>query len=154
VSSKSFRPRHLQQRGRTQPSEKRVAPAPVSMSSVIADFGRVRSGSFAVLSRGNLSYHSGMSEQVPRRRISPFIAWPLCLLVLWVLYLASLGPVSWLLVHDKISIETYMRLSQTIYFPIQWVAENTHFLENNPMGRAYLSYVVWVAGPLMPEVSF
>jgi len=78
--------------------------------------------------------------------MSPWIVWPVCLVIFVVLYLASLGPVSALYSRGVISPEVGQRIVATVYFPIMWVGENTRILADNPIGQAYVAYVNWWVG--------
>ena len=84
-----------------------------------------------------------MSEQPQTRRTSPWIVWPVCMFFFVVFYLASFGPVWGLWANDRISGHTYQFLCDTVYFPIYSINDNTEFFHDNPIGRAYMSYVDW-----------
>jgi hypothetical protein len=83
------------------------------------------------------------ADQPAKRRTSPFIVWPVCLFFMVLLYLASLGPVTWLATNGAITVRTYDRMFQTVYFPVDWVRNNSRFLWDHPVGRAYVNYVDW-----------
>jgi hypothetical protein len=87
-----------------------------------------------------------MNDRPTKRRTSPFIVWPVCLVLFVVIYVASYGPFVWFWAHEKISLETGERIDKTVYFPIWWIGENTRFFEDHPVGRAYTSYIVWWIG--------
>lgn len=80
-----------------------------------------------------------MTNQPAKRRTSPLIVWPVCIVLMVVFYLASMGPVGWLWSRYWISSESY----ETVYFPLFWVQDHTDFLHENPIGRVYASYVGW-----------
>ena len=69
--------------------------------------------------------------------------WPACGFLLVVFYLASFGPVTWLAVNDGISQNTYNFLADTLYLPLSWLNGNTDFFDEDPIGRAYMKYVLW-----------
>jgi len=60
-----------------------------------------------------------------------------------LIYLVSLGPVMWLWAHDVIYADTFQMLYRSVYFPISSVRQNTDFFADNPIGRAYDSYLRW-----------
>ena len=78
----------------------------------------------------------------PRQRRRGWIAWPCGLAFLIVLYLASLGPWSYILFKGVLParIEGALML---MYSPIQLLDERTSFFDDNPFGRSYKEYVVW-----------
>lgn len=86
-----------------------------------------------------------MTNQPAKRRTSPLIVWPLCLLFLVAIYLASPGPIMWLEAHDRISESTSDMIFDTVYFPISWLGNNTDFFYDHPAGAAYVRYVYWWA---------
>lgn len=84
-----------------------------------------------------------MTAQTERRRVSPLVVWVASLVVLFALYLSSLGIVNRLRVQDRISTPTYELLCDTLYAPVIWVELNTELFWNNPLGRAYGRYLEW-----------
>lgn len=68
--------------------------------------------------------------------------WPACLYLMFVLYLASLGPVAWLYGHKHISGRTYDTIWKTVYFPLAWLEYESDFFDQ-PIGEAYTRYVDW-----------
>jgi hypothetical protein len=94
----------------------------------------------------SIAYYAAMSDQSnDRRRASHVIVWVMGVVVLVGGYLASFGPVHWLISRNYISSETHDRLCDTVYAPIVWVDMETDLLNDNPIGIAYYDYVEWFA---------
>jgi len=78
--------------------------------------------------------------------MSPWYVWPVCLLLLVAMYLASAGIVVWLHSRGRISVQTLNLMGETVYFPLNWIDTNTDFFTKNAIGRAYGSYLEWCEG--------
>lgn len=80
------------------------------------------------------------ADQSDQRR-SPWLL--SVLLVLPVIYLASLGPFVWVADHGGIPPAAAESIVTTVYYPIVYVDSNTDFFDDHPLGKAYAAYVNW-----------
>ncbi len=82
------------------------------------------------------------NEQSRQSRHSDFsvISW---MTVATVLYFASLGPIQGLTNARIIPPKLSDQLAPVIYFPLWWLAQNTRFFTDNPIGISYVSYLDW-----------
>ena len=82
----------------------------------------------------------GTADQTDRSR-SP---WPvIVLLLLPVIYLASLGPFVWVVDHGGLPSDAAESIVTTVYSPVVYLDSNTDFFDEHPIGRAYAAYVNW-----------
>ncbi len=65
------------------------------------------------------------------------------ILTLWMMYVASPGPVLWLCEREGVSAMSRDRLMEVTYFPIFWLGKHTNLFTTNPVGKAYAKYLDW-----------
>lgn len=82
-----------------------------------------------------------MSEPT-RKRSTPLLTTLFFVTALASLYLLSLGPAVWFYDRDCLP-EQYPAVVETIYFPLDWIYDETEFFQTNPIGRTYWRYVDW-----------
>ena len=83
-----------------------------------------------------------MSGQPQQRRTS-LLGYAIAVVLLIVLYVASLGPVVALWDSGYISDAVFDRLFDTVCFPLSALDEITDFSNENPIGMVYSRYVEW-----------
>lgn len=83
-----------------------------------------------------------MPTRMHQRRTSPVIVWPACLVCFGVFYLGSFGPLCWLVEHNVMSEATYEQMTETVYYPLVFLSEETDVFHTIP-GEMYLEYVYW-----------
>lgn len=86
------------------------------------------------------------SEHFRKRRTSPFLVWPACIVLLLAFYVASLGPAIWMNERGWISQDSFNRMRTTVYFPMKYLANETEFYQETAVGRMYVSYLYWWSG--------
>lgn len=66
----------------------------------------------------------------------------LALFVLGALYVGGLGIFAWLEGRGDISVETYLQLEQSVYFPVAWYCDT-----ERPGHQSLVAFYRWCADP-------